>query len=233
MPSRLLSYGDRAVLVELDDLDQALALHERLQALPTQLPGEPSGLLPGEPRAPVLVDVVVGARTVLLVADSARTLPGVRELAQRTMASLGVDAPVAPAPEQPPAARVVEVPVHYDGADLTDVAELTGLSVSEVVAAHTGMPWRVGFAGFAPGFAYLVDGDPRLRVPRRASPRARVPAGAVGLADEFSGVYPRQSPGGWQLLGRTDLALWDLDRDPPALLRPGLWVQFADSAGAP
>ncbi|MEP6855162.1 MAG: carboxyltransferase domain-containing protein, partial [Pedococcus sp.] len=124
MPSRLLPYGDRAVLVELDDLDQALALHERLQALPTQLPGEPSGLLPGQPRAPVLVDVVVGARTVLLVADSARTLPGVRELAQRAMASLGVDAPVAPAPEQPPAARVVEVPVHYDGADLTDVAEL-------------------------------------------------------------------------------------------------------------
>ena len=94
--------------------------------------------------------------------------------------------------------------MRYDGPDLDDVAALTGLSRAEVVAAHTGTPWRVAFGGFAPGFAYLVGGDPRLRVPRRDRPRPSVPAGSVGLAGEFSGVYPRSSPGGWQLLGTTD-----------------------------
>ena len=217
MPGRLLPYGDRAVLVEVDDLDQALALHARLHEL---LREPPSG-------GPAVVDVVVGARTVLLVGDCAATLPGVRDLAQHAMASPQVEAPVA-APRQPAVEQVIEVPVHYDGDDLPVVAALTGLSVAEVVRAHTGTPWRVGFAGFAPGFAYLVAGDPRLRVPRRASPRARVPAGAVGLADEFSGVYPRESPGGWQLIGHTDVALWDLELDPPALFRPGLWVQFTE-----
>ena len=111
--------------------------------------------------------------------------------------------------------------VRYDGPDLDEVARLTGLTHAEVVAAHTGTPWRVAFGGFAPGFAYLVGGDPRLHVPRRDRPRPSVPAGSVGLAGEFSGVYPRSSPGGWQLLGTTDAVLWDADRDPPALLAPG------------
>ena len=95
-----------------------------------------------------------------------------------------------------------------------------------MVAAHTGTPWRVGFGGFAPGFAYLVGGDSRLEVPRRAEPRTKVPVGSVGLAGEFSGVYPRESPGGWQLIGRTSAELWDIDRESPALLMPGMWVQF-------
>jgi KipI family sensor histidine kinase inhibitor len=125
----------------------------------------------------------------------------------------------------------VEIPVVYDGPDLDEVARLTGLAEDEVVAAHTGTPWRIAFGGFAPGFAYLVDGDPRLHVPRRAEPRTSVPAGAVGLAGEFSGVYPRPSPGGWQLLGRTDAPLWDVDRDPPALLQPGGWVRFVAVEG--
>lgn len=216
---RLLPYGERGLLVEVNDLHRALALFELLATAREHLAG--------------LEDVVAGARSVLLVAASPGALTAVRAEAQRALAAVGSgEVPTAsnsggPAPEQ-----VVEVPVHYDGDDLADVAELTGLTVTEVVAAHTGTPWRVGFAGFAPGFAYLVDGDPRLRVPRRAAPRPRVPAGSVGLADEFSGVYPRSSPGGWQLLGHTDLALWDLHRDPPALLRPGLWVQFTDADGA-
>ena len=109
----------------------------------------------------------------------------------------------------------VEVAVVYDGPDLEEVARLTGLTPDEVVAAHTGTPWRVAFGGFAPGFAYLVGGDPRLAVPRRDTSRPRVPAGSVGLAGEYSGVYPRSSPGGWQLLGTTDAVLWDVDRDPP------------------
>ncbi len=90
----------------------------------------------------------------------------------------------------------------YDGADLDEVARLTGMTPDQVVAAHTGTLWRVGFGGFAPGFAYLVGGDERLNVPRQSEPRTRVPAGSVALAGEFSGVYPRESPGGWQLIGR-------------------------------
>ncbi len=125
----------------------------------------------------------------------------------------------------------MEVRVRYDGPDLDEVARLTGLTVAEVVAAHTGTPWRVAFGGFAPGFAYLVGGDPRLRVPRRATPRPSVPAGSVGLAGEFSGVYPRSSPGGWQLLGTSEAPLWDERRDPPALLGPGALVRFVDEAG--
>ena len=84
----------------------------------------------------------------------------------------------------------------------------------------------MAFGGFAPGFAYLEGGDPRLTVPRLATPRTLVPAGSVGLAGGYSGIYPRSSPGGWQLIGHTDVALWDVDREPAALLRPGWWVQF-------
>jgi allophanate hydrolase subunit 1 len=120
----------------------------------------------------------------------------------------------------------VELPVRYDGADLEDVGRLTGLGVEGVVAAHCGTPWTVAFTGFAPGFGYLVGGDPRLVVPRLATPRVRVPAGSVALAGRYAGVYPRDSPGGWRLLGTTSVQVWDLDRDPPALLRPGLKVRF-------
>jgi biotin-dependent carboxylase-like uncharacterized protein len=126
----------------------------------------------------------------------------------------------------PTGEREVEIPVSYDGPDLALVADLTGLSPADVVAAHTGTPWTVAFGGFAPGFAYLVGGDPRLTVPRKTTPRTRVPAGAVGLAGEFSGIYPTSSPGGWQLLGRTDVVLFDPDADPPALLTPGTRVRF-------
>lgn len=124
----------------------------------------------------------------------------------------------------------VEIGVRYDGADLDEVARHTGLTPAEVVLAHTGMPWRVAFGGFVPGFGYLIGGDPRLHVPRRGSPRASVPAGSVALAGEFTGVYPRASPGGWQLIGTTDAVLWDPDRVPPALLTPGSTVRFVDVA---
>ncbi len=129
----------------------------------------------------------------------------------------------------PPTGRDVEIAVVYDGPDLDDVARHCGLAVGEVVAAHTGTAWTVGFAGFAPGFAYLTDGDPRLHVPRLDRPRPRVEPGAVGLAGPFSGIYPRPSPGGWRLIGRTDAPLWDLERDPPALLQPGDTVRFVEA----
>ncbi|TCI99353.1 5-oxoprolinase subunit PxpB [Aeromicrobium sp. IC_218] len=192
--------GERAVLLEAAGTDEVVGLAAAVRA--ARLDG--------------VVDVVPGARTVLVVARSAGELDDVRH----ALAGLSP----LPADEQP--GELVEVPVRYDGPDLDEVAQLTGLTPDEVVAAHTGTPWTVAFGGFAPGFAYLSGGDPRLDVPRRAEPRARVPAGSVGLAGDLSGVYPRESPGGWQLLGRTDLSLWDLHRDPPALLRPGVRVRF-------
>jgi KipI family sensor histidine kinase inhibitor len=196
---RLLPSGERAVLVEVADLDEVLALAGPVREL--------AGV----------EDVVPGERTLLVTVSRSSQLEAVRALL----------ADVASHPH--PAAleaRTVEIPVVYDGPDLADVASHAGLSVAEVVAAHTATPWRVGFGGFAPGFAYLVGGDPRLEVPRRAEPRASVPAGAVGLAGRYSGVYPRSSPGGWQLIGHTDVVLFDPTADPPALLQPGITVRF-------
>jgi KipI family sensor histidine kinase inhibitor len=157
-------------------------------------------------------DTVLGARTVLLRGEPS----ALRDLVRRTT-------PVSP---HGPSEVAVQIAVTYDGPDLADVARLTGLSTSEVVAAHTDTPWTVAFGGFAPGFSYLVGGDPRLHVARRSSPRTSVPAGSVGLAGEFSGVYPRRSPGGWQLIGRSDAVLWDAHREPPALLVAGMTVRF-------
>lgn len=209
---RLLPYGDRGLLVELPDTPAVVALVAALRADPAV--------------AEVALDVVPGARTVLLVARPGVPLDRLRSVVPDESVVIGDESR-----QECPVRRDEEptellVPVTYDGPDLAEVARLTGLGEDEVVAAHTGMPWRVAFGGFAPGFAYLAGGDPRLRVPRRAQPRTRVPAGSVGLAGELSGIYPRASPGGWQLLGRTDLVLWDLDRDPPALLTAGQLVRF-------
>ncbi len=123
---------------------------------------------------------------------------------------------------------MVEIPVVYDGPDLDAVATMLRLSRDEVVALHTGGLWTAGFAGFAPGFAYLTGADGRLSVPRRAEPRTRVPAGAVALAAGYSAVYPRPSPGGWQLIGRTEEPMWEITRDPPALVGAGQRVQFVE-----
>jgi len=196
-------YGDRALLIECASTQEVLAFADALRD--ADLPG--------------VTDIVPGARTVLV----ALTEP-VHQAATRTrLANIEVSA--AATPVRPDSADVV-IDVVYDGADLADVAALAGMDTDGVVAAHTGTLWRVGFGGFAPGFAYLVDGDPRLAVPRRDEPRTRVPAGSVALAGEFSGVYPGDSPGGWQLIGHTSAVLWDVGRPQPALLTPGLWVQF-------
>ena len=121
--------------------------------------------------------------------------------------------------------RVVETG-SGQSAQIDGVAVAGKTGTAEVGGGVRAHAW---FTGFAPGFAYLVDGDPRLRTPRRTEPRTVVPAGSVGLAGAFSGIYPRSSPGGWQLIGRTDAALFDVDRDPPALLRPGAWVRFVSA----
>lgn len=199
---RLLPYGDRAVLAEVDDGPHALGLAAQLRSDP------PVGV----------VDVVPGARTVLVLLDPELTSP------QRVREAV---AAVPLRPLQPGRGRLVEIPVCYDGPDLDEVARLAGLAgPDEVAARHAARHYVVAFCGFAPGFGYLAGGDPVLAVPRRDTPRTRVPAGALAVAGEWSAVYPRASPGGWRLLGSTRLVLFDAERDPPVLLSPGTRVRF-------
>ncbi len=214
--AKLLRCGERGILVEVADLDTVLALNDLVTGL-VEL---------GHGAWHRVLDVVPAAKTLLVTTNSATAVATLRTDLAALLRAQAVQGGLAIRGGRGPGATTVEIPVHYDGPDLEDVAELTGLTAEEVIAAHTGRPWRVAFGGFAPGFAYLVDGDPRLDVPRRSSPRTVVPAGAVGLAGPFSGIYPRPSPGGWQLLGHTDLALWETDRTPPALLQPGFFVRF-------
>jgi KipI family sensor histidine kinase inhibitor len=199
----VLDYGDQALLLQFDSTADVLAWAAALR----------EAALPG------VLDIVPASRTVLLKLDGSR-YQGVVRRRLRTL-RVAPDTVAAVPPEEPTVIDVV-----YDGADLAEVADRTGLTTAQVINAHTATPWQVGFGGFAPGFAYLVGGDPRLAVPRRSEPRSSVPAGAVGLAGEFTGIYPRRSPGGWQLIGHTDVVLWDIDRPNPALLTPGMWVQF-------
>ena len=156
---RVRPYGDRAVIADLDDS----------AAVVTWAGAVRRAAIPG------VADVVPAARTVLVVAKDGAEISAVAAALAR------VDVRTTTEPTEPQTEEVV-VAVRYDGPDLAEVAERTGLPVDQVVAAHTGTPWRVAFGGFAPGFAYLVGGDPRLEVPRRAHPRTAVPAGAVGLA---------------------------------------------------
>jgi biotin-dependent carboxylase-like uncharacterized protein len=150
----------------------------------------------------------------------------------------GVDDPVAVGAELrswtiPPTTTgdgpVVEIACTYDGPDLDVVATAWGVAPAEVVRIHTGIVHRVAFGGFAPGFAYLEGIGPARAVARRSRPRPRVAAGSVGLAGPYTGIYPRSSPGGWNLIGRTEAVLWDLGRVPPALLVPGTGVRFVDT----
>jgi KipI family sensor histidine kinase inhibitor len=200
-------YGDQALLLEFDSTAEVLAWTDALRE------AELLGVL----------DIVPASRTVLVKLAGPRYQAPTRQ----RLAKLRVTAE-ALAEASTPHEADIEIDVVYDGADLDEVARLTGMTTDQVVAAHTGTLWQVGFGGFAPGFAYLIGGDERLNVPRQSEPRTKVPAGSVALAGEFSGVYPRESPGGWQLIGRTNAELWDVDRDPPALLRPGMWVQFRE-----
>ncbi|WP_457948676.1 5-oxoprolinase/urea amidolyase family protein [Pseudarthrobacter sp. alpha12b] len=192
--------GDRAILVELSSLDAVLSLQAQLTAHPR----------PGQ------IDVIAAAATVLITADS----PQAVQALARHVSGLDLQAPAETD------SMLVTVDVVYDGEDLDEVAALTGLGREAVVAAHAGQLWTAAFAGFAPGFAYLTGENSSLEVPRRHSPRTAVPAGAVALGGAYSAVYPRQSPGGWQLIGRTDAAMWDLNRENPALIRPGDTVRF-------
>lgn len=205
---RILPSGDHALLVELDDLDQVLGYYAALSAAP-----------PAD-----VIDIVPAARTVMVSATG-----GIDALARALQS-------VEPSDGGRAVGDLIEIPVTYDGEDLPGVADLLGCSVDELITRHTQDEWTVAFCGFAPGFGYLTA-SPRAdssrqggwSVPRRKSPRTRVPAGAVALAGEFSGVYPRESPGGWQLIGRTDVRIFDQEREPAALFHPGRRVRFVDA----
>ncbi|WP_370944832.1 allophanate hydrolase subunit 1 [Amycolatopsis sp. cg5] len=198
---RILRYGARAALVDFDRIEEVLGLQAAIDGEP------PAGL----------VETVPAARTILLRYDPDRT--SFERLCDTVRQYSFTEADRSGGHE-------VAVPVTYDGEDLAHVAEETGFSVREVIARHTGGVYTVAFCGFAPGFGYLTGLDPALRLPRRRTPRTRVPAGSVAIADEYTAIYPNASPGGWQLLGHTTLSVWDVDRDPPQLLAPGTKVRF-------
>jgi KipI family sensor histidine kinase inhibitor len=196
---RVLPYGESAVLVDVDD------------------PGQVLGLAAAAAGLDGVREVVPAARTVLVVVDDPSSLTMV-ESALRSLSTAAVAT-------RPDASEVV-LDVVYDGADLAETAAEVGLDVDGLVRAHCEADYVVAFCGFAPGFAYLTGLPDALHVSRLAEPRTRVPAGSVAIAGEFTGVYPRSSPGGWRLLGRTDADLWDLGRTPPALLVSGTRVRF-------
>jgi KipI family sensor histidine kinase inhibitor len=202
--TRATPAGDAALLVEAD--------------------GPPSGLAAAiaSGRWPGILDVIPGARTVLVTVR-----PGSWDLAALASRIQGL-----PRRDPDPAdLPLAELPVCYDGPDLAEVARLARLSTAEVIARHAAAEYTVGWLGFSPGFGYLTGLDPALRgVPRLAQPRLRVPAGSVAIAGGLTAVYPSASPGGWRLLGRTTARLWDPDRDPPALLAPGMRVRFRPAA---
>ncbi|MFF0454529.1 5-oxoprolinase subunit B family protein [Nocardia africana] len=196
--------GDRALLLEPADADQLPLLLDHLR------------------RAPIegVADLLPAARTVLLTLCPGIDPAAIESRVRALDLAPGIDS------ESSAAAETVTVPVRYDGPDLADAAELLGITPGQLVERHTAAQWRCAFIGFAPGFGYLHAPDTGLSVPRRSQARTVVPAGSVALAGGYSAVYPRSSPGGWQIIGRTDVVLWDVARPEPALLRAGTRVRF-------
>lgn len=202
---RILPVRSDCFLVELADLGEALALFDALKTSPIE----------------GITEIIPAARTLLISFDP-------YTISDEAL----VDAVKLRAGGEHKAASgaLIEIPVRYDGEDLAEVAGILGMSAADVIRLHGESDYVAAFTGFAPGFAYLSGGDPRLTVPRRTSPRTQVPAGAVGLAGEFSGIYPKTSPGGWQLIGTTPLAMFDIERVPASLLQPGSRIKFRDMA---
>lgn len=202
---RVLPVGGEALLVELGSAAEVAALHAELLRRRAEI-------------GPVR-EIVPAARTVLL--------DGIREPHALAARIAGWEVPPLAETEGP----LVTVPVRYDGPDLAEVARLWGVGAGEVADVVGSTVFRVAFCGFSPGFGYLTGLPERFHVPRRDTPRTAVPPGSLALAGEYAGVYPRSSPGGWQLIGSTDAVLWNPEREPAALFAPGVRVRF-EEAGA-
>lgn len=210
---QIAAFGDRMLSVMPDQPDPG-----RLAAWLHALQASP---LPGQ------TDVVSGIRSLVLHYEPLAVDP--TTLQQQLDARLASITPLVEA-----AAPVVEIPVWYGGIhgpDLADLAARAGLTEAEVIARHSAAIYTVDLLGFLPGFAYLGGLDPALHCPRRATPRPRVPAGSVAIGGDRTAVYPFASPGGWQLIGRTALTLFDADREPPAVLAAGQRVRFLPQRG--
>ncbi len=204
MPARIVPFGEGALLVELeqridpDTAARAAAIADRWEALGHG------------PAVPTYASVLLRYEPLTLDARDAEAAA----------------ARIADTPAAHPRSRSIEIPTRYDGPDLEDVARQSGLSVPEVVEAHTSREHTAYFLGFIPGFAYCGGLDPRIVAPRLRSPRTRVPAGSVAVADGQTAVYPAASPGGWRLIGTTDIVVFDARREPPSLISPGDRVRF-------
>lgn len=201
---RVRAYGRAASIIDQLPTDTGAALREVV----LQMCGA---------RGMTCIDVIPTATSVVVTH---------REDDAERMRELLMLAAEAPPSSTTTTRRVVEIPVRYDGEDLESVAQACSLTTEQLIALHSGVEYEVSFCGFAPGFAYLVGLPHQLHLPRRASPRTRVPAGSVAIAAKYSAVYPRESPGGWHLLGTTNASMWDVSRQPPALLQPGMGVRF-------
>ncbi|CAI8881866.1 5-oxoprolinase/urea amidolyase family protein [Pseudomonas jessenii] len=198
---QFLPAGSNRFLIDLDDLDTTIQLFDALSI--SSIKG--------------IVEIVPGARTLLVTYDPLVTLP--RDLYE-AISSVTLEDLVERS------GVLVEIPVRYDGEDLSYVAEYLGWTVDKVIQRHSEATFTVAFTGFAPGFAYMTCDDPAFEVPRRDSPRTRIPAGSVALAGRFCGIYPSDTPGGWQLLGTTTVPMWDVNRERAALFSPGDRVRF-------
>ncbi|MBX3068451.1 MAG: allophanate hydrolase subunit 1 [Cryobacterium sp.] len=203
---KLLPYGEKAILVEFEDLDSTVSAFIGMER------NKPAGV----------IELVPAARTILVRVDLAKI--GLRAAAEWISQVESEPSSSEPRSYETKSPEPLLVRVRYDGQDLASVAKLLGMSVESLIKWHTSTPWICVFTGFAPGFGYLAGGN--KNVPRLETSRQSVPTGAVGLAGEFCGIYPRSSPGGWQLIGSTGLELWNLDRVPPALITPGVSVRF-------
>lgn len=207
---RILPVGDAAFSVEFGPTIDPAA-NARAAALADALKGRKG-----------IVETVPSFRALLVIIDPlALSFTEATELAADLAAGLG-EAPVPPG-------RTHRIAVRYDGPDLEDAAQACGLSPQAFIDLHAGTPYRVHMLGFQPGFAYMAELPPVLRLPRRAEPRVCVPAGSVAVADSMTAIYPWDSPGGWHLIGSTDLVLFDQSREPPALFAPGDTVIFEAS----
>ncbi|SNY63368.1 5-oxoprolinase subunit B family protein [Paractinoplanes atraurantiacus] len=202
---RLRQVGRTALLIECDDPGQVEAWRRELWRR------RETGDL-------AVVDIVPGAGTVLLDGVG----PGTAAL----LASLTPLLDAAALAEGP----LVEVPTVFDGEDLADVADLWQVSVDDAIGRLASVDFTVAFSGFAPGFGYMRGLPEEWAVPRLAAPRPRVPAGSVALADAYCGIYPSASPGGWRLVGRTAMELFDVRRDDPATLSPGARVKLVPAS---